>query len=589
MPKGIGMDDHPGYRSDLTSALFDGLKIPVCLVDADGRLVAMNRSALSFWSTDGAGLMARPAAEALGIVPADGGGDVWSRLSPPGARPRLTCRISAPDGEPRAVSIIYAALAATATTPPLGALFVVEGARGEVLSDVPEWALRDPVTGLGNRHKWEREAGAWATRSGCVVFFDLDDLKEVNDLHGHAAGDRLLAAAGHSLAAVAPSDALIVRYGGDEFVSLLPDPDETAAEEWAQRAVRNVAAAAAPADLPLVPRLSHGVAAFGPGGLRDAIHRADDVLYERKDVLLPAASGGRVILTRAGRAALRGPGDDRARPQPGAFSAGFGPEFDGYFRVQYARALEQAQEFVAFVDPQPGTAVVEVGAGSGRITFDGGLAERIGRQGQLLITDPSGAQLLGCRKHAEERGFDWVRFIRAPVEALPLASGTADLVVGALFLHFTDPAQALREMVRVVRPGGRVAISAGLEHSWPPVWEDAIEPIRQALEAEGVPLRHHFLRSGELEHLMAAAGLRMERSRVVGPLTLEFPSADLAVGLWRQVGLVRLLLRGHGGERVAQVEEEFERRIRENFLRHPSAEWSITDGRLVSVVSQRPG
>ena len=56
-----------------------------------------------------------------------------------------------------------------AAGPPLalGALFVVEGAAAELLSDLPEWALRDPVTGLGNRHLWEREAPGWASRSGC--------------------------------------------------------------------------------------------------------------------------------------------------------------------------------------------------------------------------------------------------------------------------------------------------------------------------------------------------------------------------------------------------------------------------------------
>ncbi len=572
-------DHHPRL------ALFDGLPVPVCLVDGECRIVDMNSSALSFWGVEPGAILGQPAIPTLGIVPSDGEGDAWRRISPPGAHPRLPCRITTPDGQVRQVSILYTPL--NSTTPPLGALFIIEGSMAAVLSDVPEWALRDSVTGLGNRHLWEREAAAWSSRSGCVVFLDLDDLKEVNDLHGHGAGDRLLAAAGQALASLVPSGALAVRYGGDEFVAVLPDPDEAAAEAWAQEAVRRVAAASA--DLPIVPRMSHGVAAFGPGGLQRAVQRADDVLYERKGVLLPAASGGRIILTREGRSALRQPGDDRAQPRPGAFSAGFGPEFESYFQAQYARAVEQAREFVDFVDPEPGTAVVEVGAGSGRITFDGGLAERIGRQGQLLVTDPSGPQLQAARQHAEERGLDWVRFVRAPAEDLPLASATADLALGALFLHFTDALTALREMARVVRPGGRVAISAGLEHSWRPAWEEAMEPIRQAMEEEGFPVRHPFLHSGELEDLMAAAGLSVERSRVVGPHTIEFPSADLAVAVWRQIGLVRLLLRGHGGEHLAQTEEDFERRVREGFRRRPAADWSITDGRFVSVVARRSG
>ena len=291
-------DHHPRL------ALFDGLPVPVCLVDGDCRLVDMNRSALSFWGVEPGDVLGQRAIPTLGIVPSDGEEDAWRRTSPPRAHPRLPCRITTPDGQVRQVSILYTPLNGAA--PPLGALFIIEGSMAAVLSDVPDWAFRDPVTGLGNRHLWEREAAAWSSRSGCVVFLDLDDLKEVNDLHGHVAGDRLLAAAGQALASLVPSGALAVRYGGDEFVAVLPDPDEAAAEAWTQEAVRRVAAASA--DLPIVPRLSHGVAAFGPGGLQRAVQRADDVLYERKGVLLPAASGGRIILTREGRSALRQPG-----------------------------------------------------------------------------------------------------------------------------------------------------------------------------------------------------------------------------------------------------------------------------------------
>jgi SAM-dependent methyltransferase len=346
---------------------------------------------------------------------------------------------------------------------------------------------------------------------------------------------------------------------------------------------------AASADLPIVPRLSHGVAVFGPGEIQRAVQRADDALYERKGVLLPAASGGRIILTREGRSALRQPGDDRAQPQPGAFSAGFGPEFEAYFRAQYVRALEQAREFVDLVDPEPGTAVVEVGAGSGRITFDGGLAERIGPKGQLLVTDPSGPQLLEARKHAEERDLPWVRFVRAPAEELPLASGTVDLVLGGLFLHFTEPVRALQEMARVVRPGGRVAISAGLEHGWPPAWQDALAPVRRAVEAEGFPWRHFLLQRGQLEDLMTAAGLTVEQFRLIGPDTLEFSSADFTVALGRQIRLVRLLLRGCAADRLVHIQEEFERRVHEGFQRHGPRAWTIADVYLVSAVARRPG
>ena len=564
-------------------ALFDGLPVPVCLVDGECRIVDMNRGALSFWGVEPGDVLGQPAIPTLGIVPSDGEGDAWRRISPPGAHPRLPCRITPPDGQVRQVSILYTPL--NSTTPPLGALFIIEGSMAAVLSDVPDWAFRDPVTGLGNRHLWERESAAWSSRSGCVVFLDLDDLKEVNDLHGHGAGDRLLAATGQALASLVPSGALAVRYGGDEFVAVLPDPDEAAAEAWAKEAVRRVAAASA--DLPIVPRMSHGVAVFGPGGLQRAVQRADDVLYERKGVLLPAASGGRIILTREGRSALRQPGDDRAQPRPGSFGASFGPEFERYLRTQYARSLEQAREFVAFVDPEPGSAVVEVGAGSGRITFDGGLAERIGAKGQLLVTDPSGAQLQAARQRAEERGLDWVRFLRAPAEELPLASDTADLALGAFFLQFTDPDCALREVARVVRRGGVVAINAGIAFSWPPVWFDILAPVREELDRHGLPLRHFFTTEDELRAHIRGAGLNIERFRVVGPDDFDFPHVETALAFWRQNGLVRLLLREVPAERIPPAQQAFETRLREVFARTtPEERRGSFEG--MSVVARKP-
>ena len=577
------MDHHPAAEADAARGLFDALPLPVCLVDANGRVIALNRSALSFWGIEPETVLGQPAMQALGIVPADGRGDAWGRLSPRGARPRLDCRITIRDGRVVPASLVHVSLVGAAW--PAAALFVIHGVMTEAL--LPDWALRDPVTGLGNRHLWEREAVVWSSRSGCVVFFDLDDLKEVNDLHGHIAGDRLLAAAGNALQEIAPVDSLIVRYGGDEFVVVLRTPDEVAAESWAGEAVRHVAATSA--DLPIVPRLSHGVASFAPGTLRAAVRRADDVLYERKGVLLPASSGGgRIILTRDGRAALRRPGDDRAKSRPGTFASGFGAEFDAHFRAQFSRAIDQAREFVEFVDPRPGTAVVEVGAGAGRITFDGGLAQRIGSRGQLLVTDPSGAQLLAARVRAAEGGMDWIRFLQTPVEELPLASGTADMVVGALFLHFTEPTQAFREMARVIRPGGRVAICAFRMLDWPQVYLDVLDPVRRTLAALGQPLRTPFLEREELFGLVASAGLCLERASEVGPDAWECPSLDIALAGWRQLSLIPLLLKGIPDQQTASVQEEFEARLRAAFDRYPRGDWTLT-GWSDFVVARKPG
>jgi diguanylate cyclase (GGDEF)-like protein/PAS domain S-box-containing protein len=96
-------------------------------------------------------------------------------------------------------------------------------------------AVHDPLTGLANRTllrdrlahalaRSERETGATA-----VLFIDLDNFKQVNDVHGHAAGDAVLVEVGRRLqTAVRPGDT-IARLGGDEFVAVCEDVDEESA------------------------------------------------------------------------------------------------------------------------------------------------------------------------------------------------------------------------------------------------------------------------------------------------------------------------------------------------------------------------
>lgn len=90
-----------------------------------------------------------------------------------------------------------------------------------------EQALRDELTGLPNRAAWNDELGraiARARRSGqatAVMFLDLDGFKQVNDTHGHAAGDHVLAAFAGILRGSLRASDFVARLAGDEFVVLL--------------------------------------------------------------------------------------------------------------------------------------------------------------------------------------------------------------------------------------------------------------------------------------------------------------------------------------------------------------------------------
>lgn len=81
-------------------------------------------------------------------------------------------------------------------------------------------ALLDPMTGLMNRAGMERALAA-GPRYGAAMFVDLDRFKDVNDVHGHHVGDRVLAAASRRLRGVFRDEDLVARVGGDEFVVVL--------------------------------------------------------------------------------------------------------------------------------------------------------------------------------------------------------------------------------------------------------------------------------------------------------------------------------------------------------------------------------
>lgn len=153
-------------------------------------------------------------------------------------------------------------------------------------------ATRDSLTRLWNRSsilamlQRELARGARESRPLGLVVMDLDRFKSVNDTYGHIAGDQVLVeAARRMLDAMRPYDA-IGRYGGEEFLILLPGCDDAQAVEQAERMRRVLAAE--PVLLSGVSQLvtgSFGVTSAVPGPAASAEHlirRADAALYQAK-------------------------------------------------------------------------------------------------------------------------------------------------------------------------------------------------------------------------------------------------------------------------------------------------------------------
>ena len=103
-------------------------------------------------------------------------------------------------------------------------------------------ALMDPLTGLGNRRLLDRRLRL-ATGELCVVFVDVDHFKAVNDTFGHDVGDGVLIQVAAILQELTRADDTVVRYGGDEFVLLIPGVGSDEAQRIASRVHTSVATA----------------------------------------------------------------------------------------------------------------------------------------------------------------------------------------------------------------------------------------------------------------------------------------------------------------------------------------------------------
>ena len=156
-------------------------------------------------------------------------------------------------------------------------------------SDLRRLADRDPLTSLVNRRALPEVFREVQPLGAILVFFDLDGFKEINDKHGHQAGDACLIRFANALSgSFRPTDA-IVRYAGDEFLVVARGSTEIALEDRISE-LRNRLRVTPARDLPI--RFSYGVSRLEPGGNPDeAVKLADDAMYRSK-----AQSGARSVM-----------------------------------------------------------------------------------------------------------------------------------------------------------------------------------------------------------------------------------------------------------------------------------------------------
>ncbi len=110
-----------------------------------------------------------------------------------------------------------------------------------LVAKLNEQAIRDALTGLYNRRFFDEalqqqiETARRYERPLCLVLFDLDHFKEINDTRGHSAGDVVLEAVGKILQETTRAADLVCRIGGDEFAVILPETSLSKGRKFVDR------------------------------------------------------------------------------------------------------------------------------------------------------------------------------------------------------------------------------------------------------------------------------------------------------------------------------------------------------------------
>jgi diguanylate cyclase (GGDEF)-like protein len=138
---------------------------------------------------------------------------------------------------------------------------------------------RDPLTALANRRALPEVFRFVQPAGATLLFFDLDDFKQINDLHGHATGDQCLKRFAIALRESFRPDDAVIRFAGDEFLVVARGLSPEGCEERVNRLRERLRFHAAGPQI----RFSVGIAELPPGGKPDlALEAADQAMYRAK-------------------------------------------------------------------------------------------------------------------------------------------------------------------------------------------------------------------------------------------------------------------------------------------------------------------
>ncbi|HEX6330349.1 MAG TPA: methyltransferase domain-containing protein [Actinomycetota bacterium] len=185
---------------------------------------------------------------------------------------------------------------------------------------------------------------------------------------------------------------------------------------------------------------------------------------------------------------------------------------EDYERIHAPRLVEPAQDLVAFAGIGPGQRVLDVGTGTG-VAANAAL----GAGADVVGVDHSIGMLRTARRNRPD-----VRGVGAEAIDLPFRDGTFDVVLGSFVIaHFTKVETALFDLLRVLRPGGRLALTAWadaedeLARTWRELAESVVPPsILHPAMSERLPGQERFRDREAMAQTLMKAGVRNVRTEI---------------------------------------------------------------------------
>ncbi|MCY0896815.1 MAG: methyltransferase domain-containing protein [Alicyclobacillaceae bacterium] len=187
-------------------------------------------------------------------------------------------------------------------------------------------------------------------------------------------------------------------------------------------------------------------------------------------------------------------------------STGYTETRSNLLRISHFSEMEDYESVIRYLGPelskwrrrllelahiQEGMHVLDLGCGSGSLSFDAGLADQVGPSGRVVAVDPAQKLLQQAADKKVHYDKPWVSIQMASAEDLPFPDGTFDAVLAMLSIHLTDIPKALQEIARVLKPGGLFASFHALKFPFEePFLRDWFEPIQHV---SGLPPHDHAL------------------------------------------------------------------------------------------------